>query len=55
MIDEDKRPVVYVPRELYVYDTDGERIKFGCFVSTAHLQRKVVDYKKMVKIITIIM
>ncbi len=46
MIDEDKRPVVYVPRELHVYDTDGECIKFGYFVSTAHLKRKVVDYKK---------
>ena len=46
MIEEDKRPVVYVPRELYAYDTDGECIKFGYFVSTAHLQRKVVDYKK---------
>ncbi len=46
MIDEDKRPVVYVPRELHVYDTDGECIKFGYFVSTAHLKRKVVDYKE---------
>jgi len=46
MIDEDKRPVVYVPRELHAYDTDGECIKFGYFVSTAHLDRKVIDYKK---------
>ncbi len=46
MREEDKRPVVYVPRELHVYDTDGECIKFGYFVSTAHLRRKVVDYNE---------
>ena len=50
MIDEDKRPVVYVARELHVYDRDGEYIKFGYFVSTAHLDRKVIDYTKNGKI-----
>lgn len=46
MIDEDKRPVVYVARDLHAYDVDGEYFQFGYFVSTAHLDRKVIDYTK---------
>ena len=50
MTEEYKRLEVYVPRKLYAYDIDGECIKFGYFVSTAHVKSRTVDHNEEGKV-----
>lgn len=44
MAKQSKQPVVYVARELRVYDNVGTNYVFGWFVSKAYLKRKTIDY-----------
>ncbi len=44
MAKQSKQPVVYVARELRVYDNEGTNYVFGWFVSKAYLRRTTIDY-----------
>lgn len=45
-MEKGKQPIVYVAREIWMYDEMGEKVKVANFVSRAYLRKSIVEYKQ---------